>query len=144
CPFDAGGELRDCSGGQDGRRRSHEHQLDERVTGYCPGLAAVTVMSGFIFRKLFSPTPLTFIRSSTFLKPPFFWRYSTIRSAILGPTPGMLVSCSAVAVLRLTGAAAVAVGLPAGDLLCALSAGALSAIAAIAAIRMRVIIVSSS
>ena len=34
-------------------------------------------------RKLFSPTPRTFISSSTFLNGPFFWRYSTIRAAVL-------------------------------------------------------------
>src|SRR6185503_13331548 len=74
-PLDAGRELRDRGGRHDGDRRGDEHQLDERVAGgYCPVFPAVTVMSGFILRKLFSPTPLTFIRSSTFLKPPFFWR----------------------------------------------------------------------
>ena len=35
----------------------------------------VTVIIGFSFRKLFSPMPRMFIRSSTFLKLPFFWRY---------------------------------------------------------------------
>jgi hypothetical protein len=44
----------------------------------------------------------------------------------------------------LTGAVAVASGLGAGALLCALKTGVLSAIAAIAAVRIRVIIVSSS
>ena len=41
---------------------------------YCVSLPfdAVTVTSGFSFRKLFSPMPRTFIRSSGFLKPPFF------------------------------------------------------------------------
>ena len=49
---------------------------------------AAMVMYGFNFRKLFSPTPLTFIRSSSFLNPPFFCRYSTIRSAVALPIPG--------------------------------------------------------
>src|ERR1041384_906424 len=133
--FDSGVQLRNRDGGGDAHRRRHEHHFEEGVP---------TVMSGFILRKLFSPTPLTFIRSSSFLKPPFFCRYSMMRSAIFGPTPGIVASCSAVAVFRLTGAVAVATGFGAGALLCALSIGALSAIAAIAAVRMRVIIVSSS
>ena len=45
------------------------------------GLLSPTVMSGFSFRKLFSPMPLTFISSSIFLKPPFFSRYSMMRCA---------------------------------------------------------------
>jgi hypothetical protein len=71
-----------------------------------------------------------------------------MRSAILGPTPGMVASCSAVAVFRLTGAAAVAVAVGAAfgvvALFCALAAAALTAIPKIATIRMRVIISSSS
>ena len=54
--------------------RVAQHAPATRPARYCPGFATVTVMSGFILRKLFSPTPLTFIRSSTFLKPPFFCR----------------------------------------------------------------------
>ena len=52
---------------------------------YCAGFGAVTVIIGFSLRKLFSPTPRTFIKSSTFLNPPSFWRYSMIRSAVLAP-----------------------------------------------------------
>src|SRR4051812_30663023 len=57
--------------------------------------------------------PFTFIRSSTFLNPPFFWRYSTMRSAVVLPTPGSVSSCAADAVFRLielaAGTAALAV-----------------------------------
>src|SRR5450759_347100 len=55
--------------------------------------------------------PFTFIRSSIFLNPPFFWRYSRMRWAAFGPTPGSDSSCACVAVLRLTGAVGVAAGL---------------------------------
>ena len=53
--------------------------------------------------KFFSPIPRTFISSCTDLKlPPAFWRYSTMRAASFGPTPGSAANCSAVAVLTLT------------------------------------------
>ena len=58
----------------------------------------------FSLRKLFSPMPLTFISSSTFLKPPFFLRYSTMRVAVAGPMPGSASSCASVAAFRLSGA----------------------------------------
>jgi hypothetical protein len=67
-------------------------------------LAVVTVTSGFILRKLVSPMPRMFIRSSTFLNPPFFSRYSMIRSAMALPTPGIVSSWAALAVFRLTAA----------------------------------------
>ena len=78
--LDAGGELRNRDTSKHRRGRNHRQQVDERVA-YCPGCEAscfpaaaggVTLTSGRIFRKFFSPMPLTFIRSSTFLKPPFF------------------------------------------------------------------------
>jgi hypothetical protein len=93
--FDPGCELRNRGGNRKSNRAGDKQQLDERVAvgrmaprgpraarrapatrrvRYCPDFGSVTVMSGFIFKKLFSPTPLTFIRSSTFLKPPFFCR----------------------------------------------------------------------
>src|SRR5262249_59147210 len=110
-------------------RRKHAHQCDNEdgfeereatsVTGMTPraplALAALvdycasppfpvpTVTSGFSLRKFFSPIPLTFMRSSGFLNPPFFWRYSTIRSAMALPIPGRPSSCEALAVLRFTG-----------------------------------------
>jgi hypothetical protein len=56
----------------------------------------------------------------------------------------MVASCSAVAVFRLTGAAAVAAGFGAGVLVWAFSAVALKAIAATAAMIMRISICSSS
>jgi hypothetical protein len=53
------------------RDRHREEELDERERGraddyFCAAAArsVVTVMSGFSFRKLFSPMPLTFIKSS--------------------------------------------------------------------------------
>jgi hypothetical protein len=67
-------------------------------------LAAATMTSGLSLRKLFSPIPRMFIRSSTFLKPPFFWRYSTIRAAVAGPMPGSSSSSAALAVLTLIAA----------------------------------------
>jgi hypothetical protein len=54
----------------------------------------VTVTIGFSLRKLFSPIPLTFISSSTFLKPPFLSRYSMIRLAAAAPIPGSVSSCA--------------------------------------------------
>src|SRR5687768_11402102 len=77
--------------------------------------AAVTVISGFIFKKLFSPMPRTFIRSSTFLNPPFFCRYSRMRSAVVFPIPVSVSSCATVSVFVLivpadAGAAAFAAG----------------------------------
>ena len=39
--------------------------------------------------------------SSTFLNPPFFWRYWMMRSAVFGPIPGSVAICAAEAVLRL-------------------------------------------
>src|SRR5438034_458735 len=65
------------------------------------GAIGVTVMRLFNFRKLFSPTPRTFMISSTFLNPPFFWRYWMMRSAVFGPIPGSVAICAAEAVLRL-------------------------------------------
>src|SRR3954447_22496372 len=50
--------------------------------------------------------PDTCPSSSTDPKPPCCWRYSTIFWTVAGPTPGSVSSCSGVAVLRLTGAAA--------------------------------------
>src|SRR5688572_13966586 len=49
--------------------------------------------------------PRTFIRSSTFLNPPFFCRYSRMRSAVAFPIPGSVSSCATVAVFRLIGPA---------------------------------------
>lgn len=93
--FDCCCELRNRGGDRKRNRAGNKQHLDERVAvrrvaprgpraarrapatrrvRYCPDFAGVTVMSGFIFKKLFSPTPLTFIKSSTFLKPPFFCR----------------------------------------------------------------------
>jgi hypothetical protein len=40
--------------------------------------------------------------SSVEWNPPLFWRYSTMRAARAGPTPGRTVSCSTVAVFRST------------------------------------------
>ena len=71
-----------------------------------PGALSVfggTATSGFSLRKLFSPMPFTFIRSSIRLKLPLLVRYSRIRSAVLRPMPGSVSSCSSVAVLRLIG-----------------------------------------
>ena len=76
--------------------------LTERIIRVAFG--AVTVISAFIFRKLFSPMPRTFIKSSTFLKPPFFCRYSRIRSAVDFPIPGSVSSWATVAVFKLIGA----------------------------------------
>jgi hypothetical protein len=61
-------------------------------------------MRGFSFRKLFSPTPRTFIKSSIFLNDPFFCRYSRMRSAVDLPMPGNVSSCATLAVFRLIGA----------------------------------------
>jgi len=44
------------------------------------------VMSGLSFRNVFSPMPRTFIRSSIFLKAPFFSRYSMMRAATIAQT----------------------------------------------------------
>ena len=52
--------------------------------------------------------PFTFIRSSTFLNPPLFWRYSTMRWAALWPMPGSDSRSAAVAVFRLTTASGLA------------------------------------
>src|SRR5947199_206511 len=52
--------------------------------------------------KVFSPIPCTSIRSSGFLKGPFSLRYSTMRSATLGPTRGSMESCEESALLMLT------------------------------------------
>ena len=41
-------------------------------------LSTLTVTIGLSFKKLFSPIPFTFINSSIFLNPPFFWRWSTM------------------------------------------------------------------
>ncbi len=74
---------------------------------YCPAdspFVVATVTRGFSFRKLFSPTPRTFIRSSTFLNDPFFCRYSRMRSAVDFPMPGSVSSCATLAVFRLIGA----------------------------------------
>jgi hypothetical protein len=71
------------------------------VSAFCPE----TEMYGFSFRKFFSPMPFTFIRSSIFLKPPFFCRNSRMRCAAFAPIPGSDSSCAWVAVLRLTGVA---------------------------------------
>src|ERR1051325_10958575 len=60
-------------------------------------------MCSFNLRKFFSPTPRTFISSSIFLNGPFFWRYSTMRAAVLAPMPGRLSSSPALAVLILIG-----------------------------------------
>src|SRR5688572_27390740 len=59
-------------------------------------------MSAFSLRKLASPTPRTFISSSIFLNPPFCCRYSTIRWAVAGPTPGSVSSSAIVAVFKFT------------------------------------------
>src|SRR4029450_8240685 len=64
--------------------------------------ASERVSHASIFAKFFSPMPLTFITSLVERKAPDFWRYSTIRPARAGPTPGSVASCSAFAVLRLT------------------------------------------
>src|SRR5262249_24793486 len=73
-----------------------------------------TVICGFSLRKLFSPMPWTFISSSIFLNGPLLFRYSTIRSAVLGPMPGSAASSIADAVLRLIREAGVAAGVVAG------------------------------
>src|SRR5204863_9623741 len=116
-------DLRDRNGAQDRHDGHGEEQLDQGVSACGAGLRAVglpaarhdqsrsvlgvlTVTSVFNFRKFFSPMPRTFISSSGFLKPPFFCRYSTIRSAVALPMPGSASSCAAVAVLRLMGAVA--------------------------------------
>ena len=75
----------------------------------------MTVRYGFSFRKAFSPIPFTFIRSSGFLKLPFFWRYSRIRCAAFAPMPGSVSSCACVAVFRLIGAIGAAPSLAAAD-----------------------------
>src|SRR5687768_2278606 len=109
------GDARECRGHAD-----DGHQLDQGITcarrprarhasaasstqrGYSD-FGVVTVINAFIFRKLFSPMPRTFIRSSTFLKPPFFCRYSRIRSAVDLPMPGRVSSWATLAVFRLIG-----------------------------------------
>ena len=60
------------------------------------------VSCGFSLRKLFSPTPRTFINSSIFLNGPFFCRYSTMRAAVFAPMPGSPSRSLAEAVFRLT------------------------------------------
>ena len=98
--------LRNGDGAQHAQERTREHEIDHaepartaRVrlraarqhASYCSALvpfADATVTSGFSLRKLFSPIPRTFMRSSTFLKPPLFSRYSRIRSAVDLPMPG--------------------------------------------------------
>ena len=67
-----------------------------------PSAASPTVSQASIFAKFFSPMPFTFMSSCVERNVPDFWRYSTMRAASLGPTPGSVVSCSTVAVLRLT------------------------------------------
>src|SRR5262249_644782 len=93
--------------------------VDCAVVYFCgvPGLVAFsdTVRYGFSFRKLFSPIPFTFIRSSTFLNCPFFCRYSTIRCATFGPMPGNDSNCASVAVLMLIGDVGAAVDFAADD-----------------------------
>src|SRR5688572_13692213 len=82
------------------------HQVPAtRTASYRSAFAVATVTSGLSFRKLFSPMPRTFIRSSGFLKPPFFCRYSMIRSATALPMPGSVSSCARLAVFRFTAAA---------------------------------------
>ena len=73
-----------------------------------PTLSQVSILA-----KFFSPMPLTFIRSCVERKEPDFCRYSTMRAASFGPTPGSVVSCSTVAVLMLT--FPVGAGLPAAS-----------------------------
>src|SRR5581483_5532895 len=54
--------------GNDEHERRREYQLDEREAAAAhSGLAGVTVSRLFSLRKLFSPIPLTFMISSTFL-----------------------------------------------------------------------------
>src|SRR5262249_49583525 len=124
---DARERYRHRNSADDGHDGADEHGLDERVpcrrgprgwrtgvepvcsrqpavralNGYGVTRAAATVMSGLSLRKLFSPMPRTFIRSSGFLKLPFFCRYSMIRSAVALPMPGSASSCAAVAEFRL-------------------------------------------
>jgi hypothetical protein len=92
-------------------------------------------------RKLFSPTPRTFISSSIFLKPPFFCRYSMISCAVAGPMPGSVSSCSCVAVFRLTGASASSAGFgAAGRGACAAAVATPRASAITVAVIIRVIV----
>ena len=74
---------------------------------------------GLSFRKAFSPIPLMFISSSTFLKPPFFCLCSTISCAVRAPIPGSFSSCAAVAVFKLIGLATADDSLPFAVFSCA-------------------------
>src|SRR5882724_11914898 len=57
---------------------------------------------GSSFLNVLYPKPFTCRRSATRLKPPFFARQATTRSALDGPTVGRSWSCSSLAVLRLS------------------------------------------
>src|SRR5262249_48757519 len=98
---------------------------------YCWARSAVfgapTVSCPFSLRKFFSPRPRTFITSSIFLNGPFFCRYSMMRAAIFGPTPGRPSSSVADAVLMLIGPVAAGFAADARVLLCAAAGAACTA-----------------
>src|SRR6185503_15165149 len=89
-----------------GSLEASDYHRSHSRPGYCAAArsfrSGVIVTSAFSLRKLASPIPRTFISSSIFLKPPFCCRYSTIRCAVAGPTPGSASSSAIVAVFKFT------------------------------------------
>ena len=92
-------EAPDSPSGRWPRRRQRSRVARHRSLS----LIGATDTNGLSLRNDFSPMPRTFIRSSIFLKPPFFWRYSMILAAVAGPMPGSVSSSALEAVFRLIG-----------------------------------------
>ena len=86
--------------------QAHAIRSSRHPRGRRPADGAHTVTCAFNASSFFGPIPETWARSSTEAKPPCCVRYSRIFCAVAGPTPSSVSSCSAVAELRLMGAAA--------------------------------------
>src|SRR5262249_13983979 len=108
-PFLDAGERGGRSPDEEPREGERGEELDQRPAAFtlrrtCCQPFAETVTRSRSRANERSPMPRTLSSSSTFLKGPCSFLYSTIRCAIAGPTPGSLTRVSTSAVLTSMGA----------------------------------------